>query len=155
MNRVGFIKQTVFLLCIISFYAFWMGCSNDVDLKKSESSNLSETILSDFVIQTEYGDLHYPDQWREYVKTHQKKSKGTVEITFEAKIEKSYYKLFELLIGDGNGEFVGKLTDDNGVQRNVYLRVAELPLISDFDKVDQNRYYAMQEDLNYLIDNLK
>lgn len=155
MKRVGFIKQTVFLLCIISFYAFWMGCSNDVDLKKSESSNLSETILSDFVIQTEYGDLHYPDQWREYVKTHQKKSKGTVEITFEAKIEKSYYKLFELLIGDGNGEFVGKLTDDNGVQRNVYLRVAELPLISDFDKVDQNRYYAMQEDLNYLIDNLK
>lgn len=155
MKRVGFIKQTVFLLCIISFYAFCMGCSNDVDLKKSESSNLSETILSDFVIQTEYGDLHYPDQWREYIKTIQEKKSDTIKVTFEFEVDKSDYKLFEILIGGDNGEIIGKLTDNNGIQRNVYLCVAELPVNSGLDEAEQNRFYAMQEDLNYLIDNLK
>lgn len=155
MKRVSFIKQTVFLLCIISFYAFWMGCSNDVDLKKSESSNLSETILSDFVIQTEYGDLHYPDQWREYIKTIQEKKSDTIKVTFEFEVDKSDYKLFEILIGGDNGEIIGKLTDNNGIQRNVYLCIAELPVNSGLDEAEQNRFYAMQEDLNYLIDNLK
>ena len=155
MKRVGFIKQTVFLLCIISFYAFWMGCSNDVDLKKSEISNLSETILSDVVIQTEYGDLHYPDQWREYIKTIQEKKSDTIKVTFEFEVDKSDYKLFEILIGGDNGEIIGKLTDNNGIQRNVYLCVAELPVNSGLDEAEQNRFYAMQEDLNYLIDNLK
>lgn len=155
MKRVRFIERTVFLFCIISFYIFWTGCSNDSDLKKSENSNLFETISSDFVIQTDYGDLHYPDQWREYVKTIQEKKSDTIKVTFEFEVDKSDYKLFEILIGGDNGEIIGKLTDNNGIQRNVYLRVAELPVNSSLDEAEQNRFYAMQEDLNYLIDNLK
>ena len=155
MKRGGFIKQTVFLLCIILFYSFLAGCSNDVALKKSESSDLSETILIDFVIRTEYGDLHYPDQWREYIKTIQEKKSDTIKVTFEFEVDKSDYKLFEILIGGDNGEIIGKLTDNNGIQRNVYLRVAELPVNSGLDEAEQSRFYAMQEDLNYLIDNFK
>lgn len=155
MKRVRFIERAVFLFCIILFCIFWTGCSNDSDLKKSENSNLFETISSDFVIQTDYGDLHYPDQWREYVKTIQEKKSDTIKVTFEFEVDKSDYKLFEILIGGDNGEIIGKLTDNNGIQRNVYLRVAELPMNSSLDEAEQNRFYAMQEDLNYLIDNLK
>lgn len=142
-------------LCIAFVCCLFFGCDNNAASEKDKSSTFPQTVSEDLIIHTEYGDLHYPDQWREYVKTHQKKSKGTVEITFEAKIEKSYYKLFEILIGGDNGEIIGKLTDNNGIQRNVYLCVAELPVNSGLDEAEQNRFYAMQEDLNYLIDNLK
>ena len=47
------------------------------------------------------------------------------------------------------------MTDDTGTQRNVYLHVEELPADSGLEETEQTRFYAMQEDLNYLIDNLK
>lgn len=155
MKSVIGIRPIKFLLIITLFCCLFFGCDNNAVSEKDKSSTFPQNVSEDLIIHTEYGDLHYPDQWREYVKTHQKKSKGTVEITFEAKIEKSYYKLFEILIGGDNGEIIGKLTDNNGIQRNVYLCVAELPVNSGLDEAEQNRFYAMQEDLNYLIDNLK
>ena len=58
-----------------------------------------------------------------------------------------------LLAGCGN-DVVGSLTDDTGTQRNVYLHVEELPADSGLEETEQTRFYAMQEDLNYLIDHL-
>ena len=98
MKSVIGIRPIKFLLIITLFCCLFFGCDNNAVSEKDKSSTFPQTVSEDLIIHTEYGDLHYPDQWREYVKTHQKKSKGTVEITFEAKIEKSYYKLFELLI---------------------------------------------------------
>ena len=63
--------------------------------------------------------------------------------------------LYTSLIGDDSSEVVGSLTDDTGTQRNVYLHVDELPADSGLEETEQTRFYAMQEDLNYLIDNLK
>lgn len=102
-----------------------------------------------------YGDLHYPDRWQEYVTIRQEQNGNTIAVTFETKSGEETYELFKVLIGDDSSEVVGSLTDDTGAQRNVYLHVDELPADSGLDETEQTRFYAMQEDLNYLIDNLK
>ena len=102
-----------------------------------------------------YGDLHYPDRWQEYVTIRQEQNGNTIAVTFETKSGEETYELFKVLIGDDSSEVVGCLTDDTGTQRNVYLHVEELPADSGLEETEQTRFYAMQEDLNYLIDNLK
>lgn len=155
MKSVIGIRPIKFLLIITLFCCLFFGCDNNAVSEKDKSSTFPQTVSEDLIIHTEYGDLHYPDQWREYIKTIQEKKSDTIKVTFEFEVDKSDYKLFEILIGGDNGEIIGKLTDNNGIQRNVYLCVAELPVNSGLDEAEQNRFYAMQEDLNYLIDNLK
>ena len=95
----------------------------------------------------------------EYVSTRdtirQEQNGNTIAVTFETKSGEETYELFKVLIGDDSSEVVGSLTDDTGTQRNVYLHVEELPADSGLEETEQTRFYAMQEDLNYLIDNLK
>ena len=76
-------------------------------------------------------------------------------MSFETKSVKNSYPLFEILIGEDSGDVVGTLTDDAGTQRKVYLHAEELPKDTKLKKNEQTRFYAMQEDLNYLIDHLK
>lgn len=109
----------------------------------------------DLVVHTEYGDLHYPERWQEYVTIRQEQSGNTIAVTFETKSGEETYELFKILIGNDSSDVVGSLTDDTGTQRNVYLNVEELPADSGLEDTEQTRFYAMQEDLNYLIDNLK
>ena len=91
---------------------------------------------------------------REYVTIWQEQSSDTITVVFETKSGEKTYELFRILIGEGTGEVAGRLTDDDGTQRNVYLRAQELPEDSGLEGSELVRYYAMQEDLNYLIDHL-
>ena len=84
----------------------------------------------------------------------QEQSSDTITVVFETKSGEKTYELFRILIGEGTGEVAGRLTDDDGTQRNVYLRAQELPEDSGLEGSELVRYYAMQEDLNYLIDHL-
>lgn len=127
-----------------------MGCSNQ-DQKQNAEAELAE----DIVISTDYGALHYPTYWKEYVNIQQKQKEDVITVTFQTEIEDKDCTLFEILIGDCDGTIVGSLEDADGVQRNVYLKAAELPETIDMSEDEESRFYAMQEDLNYLIDNLK
>ena len=125
-------------------------------MQEEQNDNASaDTIPEDVVVHTGYGDLHYPDRWQEYVTIRQEQNGNTIAVTFETKSGEETYELFKVLIGDDSSEVVGSLTDDTGTQRNVYLHVEELPADSGLEETEQTRFYAMQEDLNYLIDNLK
>ena len=59
------------------------------------------------------------------------------------------------MIGGEGANSVGTLTDSAGTSRNVSINVDEIVQDPDLTEGEQNRLYAMQEDLNYLIDNLK
>ena len=80
---------------------------------------------------------------------------STVTVTFETKSGEESYELFRILIGGDGSDVVGSLTDSVGTQRNVYLYVDTLPEDSGLEEAEQTRFYAMQEDLNYLIEHLK
>ncbi len=141
-------------LCVIFVCGLLAGCGND-KVQEEQNDNVSaNTIPEDVVVYTDYGDLHYPDRWQEYVTIRQEQNGNTIAVTFETKSGEETYELFKVLIGDDSSEVVGSLTDDTGTQRNVYLHVEELPADSGLEETEQTRFYAMQEDLNYLIDHL-
>lgn len=109
----------------------------------------------DIVIETKYGNLHYPDRWEEYVTISQKTVENNVNVSFTTETSGISYTLFEIVIGNESGEVVGALTDSTGTQHNVYLHVSELTSNTDISEEEETRFYAMQEDLNYLIDHLE
>ena len=113
----------------------------------------ADTPVRDIHLRT-LGRLH-PDRWQEYVTIWQEQNGSTVTVTFETKSGEESYELFRILIGGDGSDVVGSLTDSVGTQRNVYLYVDTLPEDSGLEEAEQTRFYAMQEDLNYLIEHLK
>lgn len=155
MKRKTPVKLIGYLLCVALLCGLLAGCSND-KVQEDQNDNVStDTIPEDIVVHTEYGDLHYPDRWQEYVTIWQEQNGSTVTVTFETKSGEESYELFRILIGGDGSDVVGSLTDSVGTQRNVYLYVDTLPEDSGLEEAEQTRFYAMQEDLNYLIEHLK
>lgn len=106
-------------------------------------------------VSTPYGDLYYQDQWEEYMVTEQEDTGDGVKVTFSACINGMTYPLFYVTIGSGEGALVGELTGPDGAKREVYVRSNEMEEISELSDSERNRLYAMQEDINYIIENLK
>lgn len=160
-------KRRMWLLCLLSAALLLVmlgGCGATESVQQEsvperteaqQSSVPEEMGNEDMVIHTDYGDLHYPESWREYVNIEQKQTENSITVSFETQSGDTTYQLFEVVIGEDTGDVVGTLTDETGTQRNVYLHVEELQADSTMEDSEQTRFYAMQEDLNYLIDNLK
>lgn len=162
MKKLNICIAAVMIFCVLA-----VGCSNGKTESKQSSSNpignvsISQEeqnpvyISEDVVVDTKYGVLYYPEQWREFVKTEQESKDDAIFVTFTAEINEKTYPLFGVTIG-GNGENpAGEITDSEGTKRNVYIYVEEIQEDPSLTEGEQNRLYAMQEDLNYLIDNLK
>lgn len=155
----AFSKWLSVFLCVVFACSLFAGCSKEENGTAEQGNNnaAAETavIPEDIVIHTDYGDLHYPDRWQEYVTIRQEQKGSGIAVTFETQSGEETYALFDILIGGDGSDVVGSLTDSTGTQRNVCLHVDELPADSGLEESEQTRFYAMQEDLNYLIDHLK
>lgn len=106
-------------------------------------------------VSTPYGDLYFQDQWEDLMKIEQKETDDSVEVAFSAEINDMTYTLFYVTIGSGGGTPVGELTGPDGVKREVFVRSNEMEDIPELSDGERNRLYAMQEDINYIIENLK
>ena len=106
-------------------------------------------------VETKEGTLKYPDQWEEFAKAKVDESAGSTVIHYTASFDKKTYELFDVTIGKGEGSKVGEIKGEDGKTRPVYVSMKKLEGIDKLSKAKQNRLYAMQEDVNYIIDNLK
>ena len=133
---------------------------------KSESEVLQEEIadipveqeeIDPYVVfvDTPYGRLFYQEQWAEFMKTEQIKEGDILLVRFCAEIDGVDYPLFSLSIGGGEGEPAAALTDSDGIQRDVYVIIEEIVEQEGFSEEEQNRLYAMQEEINYVMQNIK
>lgn len=120
-----------------------------------ENADAEEEQQEKMVIHTEYGDLYYPEQWSEYLKTEQNMNGDTLQVSFLAHLGDKDFPMFQVTIGDSDDTEVGKLTDNSGTERIVYMKVIELVGMEGLSETEQQQIYAMQEELNYVIDNLK
>ena len=151
------------ILCFIlavAVCALISGCgANDNNEPQSDQTNEIEqdnnTMKDCIVVNTEFGDLYYPDQWTECVRINQSATENALTVSFDAAINDNEYPLFEIVIGEDAGTEVGELTETSGIKHKVYLHVKEIEEDPSLTDGEQNRLYAMQEDLNYLIENLK
>lgn len=111
--------------------------------------------LPPIAVETAYGTLYYQGQWEEFMVVEQVESENGVTVNFSAEFNGNSYPLFTFCIGEGEGVLVGTITDSEGNTHDVFASMAELELGDDLTDVETNRLYGMQEDINFVIDNLK
>ena len=118
----------------------------------------TEEMMSDpniITVKTPYGKLYYQEQWAEFMKVVQLTEGDALTVRFAADFNGMEYPLFTLNIGAGTGDMVGTITDAEGVQRDVFLCVEENMEYAELSEDEQNRLYAMQEEINFVLENLE
>lgn len=126
------------------------------DVQETEETPVETTVRYDImVVNTPYGDLYYQEQWSDNMVVEQKEEGDLVRVSFLAKFNGLKYALFDLVIGGGEEESVATITDAAGTVRNVSVNFLELGEYPELSEDDQNQLYAMQEDINYVIENIK
>ena len=147
MNRRLLVLLTACVLLVLA------GCGSKQQPEGSDSLAAPDPMREDFVIETKYGDLHFPDQWEDLAAIDQEESGDVLIVRFRTVIRDTAYDLFALTIG-GDGEAVRHLQGPDQVSRGVTVQVQELAPGEDLDEGETKRLYAMQEDLNFVLDHL-
>ena len=106
-------------------------------------------------VNTPYGRLYYQEQWAEFMKVEQVTEDGLLYAHFVTELNGANYPLFTLLIGTAEGDASAQLTDADGVQRNVYVQIEEFVNVESLSAEEQDRLYAMQEEINFVIENIQ
>lgn len=109
----------------------------------------------DFGVETEYGFIPYPAQWKDYLKTDKRMDGQNLIVDFSTEADGNAIPLFTVTVGDIDEAPFGTLTDASGMVRTVYITVPDLPDLSSYDEETQNRTFAMQEGLNEMMTGMK
>lgn len=160
----------VYLISVLLLMVILTACGSDTEKPASQPTETQVTAVPTEAVEptqpsteddpyvtvsTPYGDLYYQDQWESDMIVEQKMEGESATVSFSTAIHDTTYSLFSVTIGPGEGALVGELTDASGIKREVYASMAALPDLSGLTAGEQNRLYAMQEDINYVIQNLK
>lgn len=112
------------------------------------------TIPGTILVKTRYGYLYYQDQWEEFMQVVLTDEGDGVAVYFVAKFEDQSFPLFSLHIGEFEGDPLGQIMDTDGVKHNVFITMEEID-VSGLTEGEQNRLFAMQEEINFIIENLE
>ena len=166
-------RGTAAFLSVMLLMAMLTGCNKEQgetseDTRNTLSAETNQTTVPNvtdvivepetpeiMAVRTQYGSLYYQEQWAEYMRTEVTCGAKVTEIAFIAEINEKTYPLFVVSIGEADSTFVGQITDSAGKKWDVYVQVEELGQYPELTEGEQNRLYAMQEEINYIIDNLK
>ena len=153
-KRVGLL-----IVCILLAVATLMGCSPKNEYPTTQGNPLpSGTITPSrpegdgyVIVETPYGELYYQDQWVDSMQVEQTQEQDVLKVVFGTQINGNVLTLFTLEIGGGSGRKIGQLTDSRGTKRDVNATVHSLPENLALTEEEANRVYAMQEEINYII----
>ena len=107
-------------------------------------------------VETPYGELHFQAQYSPYMKIRQEQEGDVLKVFFLAELNGKEYPLFDLTISDKTGEDDQLLlTDDMGVQRSVDVYMADNLEHEELDSSGQQILYSMQEQINFILQNMK
>ena len=161
-------RITVFLaVCILISFAF-CGCRKNESVddgvmnttQTKQEDNVTDHVskddenYGDIAISTPYVDLHYPENWLNYLKT-EKNFDEENNVTFFASLdEKKDVELFTVHFNEDGEISLGVL---NLEDERVYIAFsyAELKFDDTWTQNDIDVVCAMQEQINYIIENLK
>ncbi len=140
------IRWILLLLSLLLLFA--AGCSGG---KQAQSPGLEERPA--FSVETSCGALSFPEEWKEFVSVSETAKAYGTSLSFTAENGEDVVTLFTLNIGGGEGEEVGTLRGSDGTERSVHMVIDEL-MLEGADEDTANRLFAMQEDVNYIIEHL-
>ena len=151
------------LLCALALVTVLIGCDAKDDTQPGETTSgqggtveVPKPNGSGYVtVSTPYGDLYYQEQWVDHMRVEQSQNGEICKISFEAELSNGRCSLFTLEIGGGSGVHIGRLMDAQGTKRNVYATVHPIPEDMALTEEEVNRIYAMQEEINYVMEYLQ
>lgn len=105
-------------------------------------------------IDTPYGKLYYPSHWNDYLSLKTENG-DAYSVSFYCKLDGFQEQLlFIIYFGGDTGYKVGTATDASGNEVAVRLYVQEIEPNINWTDAQRTLVYAMQEDLNYLLNEL-
>lgn len=107
------------------------------------------------VVSTVYGDICYQEQWSEHMRVDMQTGDGILTVNFMAEFNGLKYPLFDVLIGINEEEAVAHMTGPDGNVRGVGINFMELDEYPELAEDQQNQLYAMQEDINFVIESIQ
>lgn len=113
-----------------------------------------ETEPASVEVETPFGSLYYQAQWQELMRTEQEQTDDGVIVRFLAELDGTEYPLFTVTVG-GSEANAGRITDAAGTGRNVFVELADPGDLSGLTEEVKNYLYAMQEEINYVIQKIK
>ena len=154
---VKFRKGIAVLACLLMAMCVLASCGSGSSSTGAKKSNALKPVDKEdcLEVETKTGTLKYPDQWEEFAKAKVDESGDSTVVHYTAAFDKKTFDLFDVTIGKGEGSKVGEIKGEDGKTRPVYVDMKKLEGIDKLSKTKQDRLYAMQEDVNYIIDNLK
>ena len=160
LSRICRYGALLLILCLLlsAFTGCRKGKTEDPAPTEKNSTQAEETEDQSGLaeIETKYGSLFIPQKFADAIDTEiTSNGEDTCKVAFSATQEKQSYDLFEICIGEESGQLVGTLTDENGIQRNVYASVFDLGSMESLSTDEQDQLYAMQEAVNVVAENLK
>ena len=110
---------------------------------------LEKADLNDLEIETDRGSLHFPAVWGDKISADTQELEDASVVSFYAELDGGRYRLFTVTLNDEELEAAGTVTK-NEISSYVHLDIFE----EDVPEAEQDNYFAMQEDINYLIAHL-
>ena len=107
------------------------------------------------VVSTVFGDICYQEQWSEHMRVDMQTSEGLLSVNFLAEFNGLKYPLFDVVIGVGEEEAVTHMTGPDGNVRGVGVNFMELDEYPELTEDQENQLYAMQEDINFVIESIQ
>lgn len=112
----------------------------------------AEVPLQDIQLETAYGQLRFPAKWDTFLMTKQA-DEQIVEF-YSCVSNHEPVLLFRVLLGIGSDGPSSVITADDGTRTELSIVVEELELDGTWSPEEMDIVYAMQEDMNYLLDAL-
>ena len=103
------------------------------------------------LIDTPYGELHYPSRWKDYLSL----DIGDTAVVFYSQVgSHGRQHIFTVHYGSSAGIEVGSAIDNAGNAVSISLEVIPFEPDDSWSDADKKIVAAMQEDLNYLLSKL-
>ena len=123
--------------------------------KPEEEEMPAETeSVGDIVIQTTYGNMKYPGEYRQNLVVDRNFNNG-YEVKFYAKMESGEkIPLFDVIIGGEGDSHIGRITAENGNSGELYITSYEFEPDNSWSEEEIQMIFAMQESVNYILEDM-
>lgn len=119
----------------------------------TEASSPEETESPPVPVETPYGTLYYQARWEGTMLTQQTQTGDALCVSFLAELEGVQYPLFSVTIGGAEAN-AGSIADSEGTLRNVFAAMEELGDLSALTDAQRDILYAMQEEINFVVNKI-
>lgn len=157
-NKIIFIAVVCILIVLIGGFILVLGKADKEKMweankedKNVQSMNEQEEINS-FEIETKYCTLYYPEIWKEQIEINFSDEVG-YKVEFYGNVDgKESKHLFNICFNSDDGDLLGYFDSEEVV--NVSVERIDLEFDSDWTDEEQTQIYAMQEEMNFVVDML-